>query len=184
MKNKRIILGIVIAIIAIILVIIGVFWIQNKQVEEKVKSTLTEFISLINEKNYEAMYDKVININMSEEDFITRNKNIYEGIESQNIKVEDIILEKQGDIYQVSYHENMFTGAGEVEFDNQVQIEKQGKEYKLRWSSNFIFPQLENNQKVRISTIKAKRGEIVDRNDVKLASNGTILSCRNSTSEN
>ena len=182
MKKKKIIFGIV-AIIVIILIIVGIILIQNKKEEEKVKQTLTEFISLINEKNYEEMYNKVSNMDMSKEDFITRNKNIYEGIESQNIKVENITLEKQEDKYLVNYHENMFTGAGEVEFDNQVQIEKQEKEYKLKWSSEFIFPQLADNQKVRISTIKAKRGEIIDRNNVKLASNGTILSCRNSTND-
>ena len=75
-------------------------------------------------------------------------------------------------------------GAGEVQFDNHVAVGKDGRQYKLNWSSSFIFPQLAENQKVRISTIKAKRGEIIDRNNVKLASNGTILSCRNSSSEN
>ena len=176
MKNKKIIFGII-AVVVIILIVVSVIWIQNKQTEEKVKQTLTEFITLINDKNYEEMYNKVASMNMSKEDFIARNKNIYEGIESQNIQVENIVLEKQGDIHLVNYHENMFTDAGEVEFDNQVQIESQGKDYKLKWSSEFIFPQLADNQKVRISTIKAKRGEIVDRNNVKLAANGTILSC-------
>ncbi len=184
MKNKKIIIGIILAVVIIATITIGIIWLLNKQEEDKIKSTLTEFISSINEKNYEAMYDKVVS-NMSKEDFITRNKNIYEGIESKNIKIENITLEKQGgDIFLVNYHENMFTGAGEVEFDNQVQVQKQDNDYKLKWSSKFIFPQLSDNQKVRISTIKAKRGEILDRNNVKLASNGTILSCRNSTSEN
>ena len=71
----------------------------------------------------------------------------------------------------------MFTAAGEVEFDNQTKLKKEGKEYKIQWSSSFIFPNLENNQKVRISTIKAKRGDILDRNNEKLATDGTILSC-------
>ena len=108
MKNKKIIFG-VITIIVIILITIAIIWIQNKQTEEKVKATLTDFIDLINKKDYEAMYDKVANINMSKEDFISRNKNIYEGIESQNIKVENITLEKKEDIYQVNYHETMYT---------------------------------------------------------------------------
>ena len=67
-------------------------------------------------------------------------------------------------------------GAGEIQFDNHVEIEKEEEQYKLKWSSSFIFPQLADNQKVRISTIKAKRGDILDRNNVKLATDGTILS--------
>ena len=69
----------------------------------------------------------------------------------------------------------MYTAAGEVSFNNTVTIEKENEEYKIKWSSSFIFPQLGNNQKIRISTIKAKRGDILDRNDVKLATDGTIL---------
>ena len=167
--NKKIfpIILFLIITIAIIGIIVTIIWIQNKQTEE-----------------YKNMYDKIANINMSKDDFIARNKNIYEGIESKNIKVENITLEKQGKNYQVNYHETMYTGAGEIQFDNHVEIEKEEKQYKLKWSSSFIFPQLSENQKVRISTIKAKRGEIIDRNNVKLASNGTILSCRNSPTEN
>ena len=108
MKNKKIIFGII-AIIVIILITTIIIWIQNKKTEEKVKATLTDFIELINKKDYETMYDKVANINMSKEDFIARNKNIYEGIESQNIKIENITLEKKEDIYQVNYHETMYT---------------------------------------------------------------------------
>ena len=37
-----------------------------------------------------------------------------------------------------------------------------------------IFPQLRSTDKVRVSTISAKRGEILDRNGEKLAQNGTI----------
>ena len=39
-----------------------------------------------------------------------------------------------------------------------------------------IFPELEETDKVRISSIKAKRGEILDRNGIKLAMNGQIAS--------
>ena len=75
MKNKKIIFGII-AVVVIILIVVSVIWIQNKQTEEKVKQTLTEFITLINDKNYEEMYNKVASMNMSKEDFIARNKNI------------------------------------------------------------------------------------------------------------
>lgn len=175
-KNKKLIIG-MIAIVIIILVILAIVFLQNKQKEKKAKQTLIDFVSCINEKNYEAMYEKVVGITMNKEDFIARNKNIYEGIDSQNIQIEIQKIEKQDLEYQISYHQKMDTAAGEIEFDNQAIMGKQGNEYKVEWSSNFIFPQLENNQKVRIATIKAKRGDILDRNGEKLATDGTILSC-------
>ena len=86
MKNKKVLIG-VISVLIILAIIVAIVLI-NKQNEEKIKQTLTDFIGLINEKNYEAMYEKVASMNMSKEDFITRNKNIYEGIDAANLKVE------------------------------------------------------------------------------------------------
>lgn len=175
LKNKKVVIGIVIAIFVVIAILVTV-WIINKQNEEKIKQTLMGFIGEINEKNYEAMYQKVTDINMSQEDFVTKNKNIYEGIDSNDIKVEISKIEKQDTEYQIHYHQKMYTAAGEVEFDNTVMAVKENQAYKLKWSPSFIFPQLRENQKVRISTIKAKRGDILDRNDKKLATDGFISS--------
>lgn len=175
MKNKKVMIGLV-AIIIVVIVAIATIFVINRQTEEKVKQALTDFVGEINAKNYDAMYEKVVSMNMSKEDFVNRNKNIYEGIDSSDIKVEINEIEKQEEEYQVSYHEKMYTAAGEVEFNNKVIIQKENGDYKLKWSSSFIFPQLGDNQKVRISTIKAKRGDILDRNDEKLATDGIILS--------
>ena len=172
MKNKKIVIKIIIILLIIIAVIATVI-ILNKQKEENAKTALCDFVNLINEKNYEEMYNKVNLSSMNKEDFINRNKNIYGGIDSSNIQVDITDVKKENNEYKIYYHEKMFTLAGEVNFDNNVTITK---DYKLNWSSSFIFPQLGENEKVRISTIKANRGEILDRNDKPLATNGSILS--------
>ena len=175
LKNKKRKL----VIILVVLVVIGIgmtVWLIHRQNEEKIKQTLIHFVEEINQKNYEAMYQKATAINMSQEDFITKNKNIYEGMDSSNITVQISKIEKQNEEYQIAYHEKMYTAAGEVEFDNTVIVEKEKGENKLKWSPSFIFPQLGENEKVRVSTIKAKRGDILDRNDKKLATDGMILS--------
>ncbi len=172
MKNKKMAIKIILVVL-IIIVVIATVMILNKQKKEKLKTALYNFTNLINEKNYEEMYNNVNLNSMSKEDFIDRNKNIYEGIDSSNIQVEVKDIQRENKEYKISYHEKMFTAAGEVEFDNDVYITK---DYKLNWSSSFIFPQLGEKEKVRISTIKANRGEILDRNDKPLATNGSILS--------
>ena len=115
-------------------------------------------------------------MNMSKEDFVTRNQNIYEGIDASNIQVEINNIEKVDNGYDISYHEKMYTSAGEVEFDNTANVVKEDGELRLKWSSSMIFPQLGDTDKVRVSTIKARRGSILDRNDVPLAEDGDIAS--------
>lgn len=176
MKNKKVIIGIIIVIL-IAIITISVIFILNKQNENKAKQTLLDFITAINEKDYEKMYEKVASMNMSKDDFIKRNKNIYEGIESNNIKIEIKEIEKQDKDYKIKYNEKMYTGAGEVQFDNTVAISKEDNQYKLKWASNFIFPQLNENEKVRISTIKSKRGDIIDREGKILATDRTNSIC-------
>lgn len=85
MKNKK---GLIFAVILIVIILIGImgyFKIINKTKPEDV---LKQYIENINAKDYNAMYEKISSSsknNISEEDFINRNKKIYEGIDSHNI---------------------------------------------------------------------------------------------------
>ena len=176
MKNKKVIISIVIILI-IIAIIVATVLIINKNNEEKAKQALIDYMNLINDKNYESMYEKVINVNtIDKENFITRNQNIYEGIDSTNISIEIKEIVREDDEYKINYHQKMYTSAGEVEFDNSVNMVKQDKEYKLRWSSKIIFPELNETDRVRVETIKSKRGSILDRNNTPLAEDGQIAS--------
>ncbi len=178
MKNKKTI--IIISVVIILLVIIGIISfiiLSNKNDEENAKQTFTQYIGLINDDKYEEMYNYLTTEakgKISEEDFLARNKNIYEGIDAENIKIEIQSVEKQGNIYKISYNEKMYTSAGEINFSNVANIEKIDKEYKINWNSTYIFPQLTDTDKVRVSTIKAKRGSILDRNEKALAEDGKI----------
>ncbi len=174
MKNKKLICISIIIVLALVVITLIVINNSNKQkAENEAKQILIDFINNINDRNFESMYEKVNLSNLSKEDFIARNKNIYDGIDSSNIEVKISSIEKNDFGYIVYYHEKMVTAAGEIEFDNTVEITK---ENKINWSSKFIFPQLKDNEKIRISTIKAKRGDILDRNNNKLATDGKILS--------
>ena len=46
----------------------------------------------------------------------------------------------------------------------------------MNWSSSLIFPTLGNNDKVRIKTISAERGSIIDKNSQVLAGQGSVSS--------
>lgn len=77
-----------------IILIIGIAWMVIVYVNKnssQAKDGLNEYIELLNKKDYEAMYEMISNESKekySKDDFILRNKNIYNGIEASNIKVE------------------------------------------------------------------------------------------------
>ena len=165
MKNKKVLIAVIIvAIILIIGIVTTVIVLGNKE-QEEAKQLLTDYASLINDKNYEEMYSKVASMNTSKEDFISRNQNIYEGIDCENLEITINSIEKADNGYNI-----------EIEFNNTANVVKENKELKLKWSSSMIFPQLGDNDKVRVSTIKARRGSILDRNNVALAEDGSIAS--------
>ena len=175
MKKKKVLIGVIVLVIIVVAIILGVVIIQNNE-KDKVKDLVTEYFSLVNDKNYDELYLKVASMNMSKDDFIARNKNIYEGIDCANIEINIKNVEKVDKGYDITYNEKFFTSAGEVEFDNTANVVKEDKELKLKWDSHIIFPQLNDDEKVRVSTIKAKRGSILDRNDIALAEDGNIAS--------
>ena len=177
MKNKKTVI-IAIVIILAIAVIAGVIFIINKNAP-KPEETLSAYISLLNDQKYEEMYNMISEnskTQISQEDFIKRNKNIYKGIDAYDIKVTPSETTKDGKTYSIKYDESMSTSAGTITFTNTAKLVKENKEYKISWASSMIFPELRATDKVRISTLPAKRGEILDRNGEKLAENGTISS--------
>ena len=177
MKNKKIII-IVISIILILVISVGIgitIYFNNKP-KNKPEDVLQTFASYINEKKYEEMYSLLSSkskANISEEDFIKRNKNIYEGIEAENFSVDIQSIENENKLVKITYKNSMDTMSGHVDFINTATLElNEEKEYKIDWTSNLIFPKLNTEDKVRVKTIEAKRGSILDRNGEYLATNG------------
>ena len=175
MKNKKIIITIITLIV--IIAIIGVaIYITNKNAP-KPEEALSAYIELLNEQKYDEMYNMISESSksqISQEDFVKRNKNIYEGIDAYDIKITQSEKTKEGNTYKIPYTETMSTSAGTINFTNTAKLVKEDKEYKINWSPSMIFPELRSTDKVRVSSLTAKRGEILDRNGLKLAENGSI----------
>ena len=175
MKNKKVLI-VSLLVVFVLIAIIGILIVKNKN-GNNAQETLTKYVSLINEQKYEEMYNMISEnskTQISQEDFIKRNKNIYEGIDAVNVDIEISDVIKERGVTRILYNESMSTSAGDISFSNTARIVKENKEYKISWSSSMIFPELRGTDKVRISSINAKRGEILDRNNNKLAYNGSI----------
>ena len=57
-----------------------------------------------------------------------------------------------------------------------AELKKTKQGYKLVWQDSLIFPDLESDDKINVTTSKAERGEILDRDGKMLAGKGVATS--------
>ncbi len=163
---------VILCILLIAGITVGIIIYNTNQTEASI--SLKEYFEKLSNQEYEAMYDYVIT-DTSKEDFVTRIKNIYEGIEAENITttvLTNIKNEDNSNIINVTYNNSMDTIAGNMSFMNTVKLQKQDDGYKILWDSSVIFPDLKDEYKVRVTTLDSTRGAIYDRNDIAIAKDG------------
>ena len=178
MKNKKLIIGGIIAIILIIIAIVVIILINANKVENP-EEALNSYFTKISEQKYEEAYEKLSSTSKNKtakDTFVDKNESIYSGIDMTDLTTEITNVEKVDNGEKITYNQKMNTSAGEVSFTNTATLVKEDKEYKLNWSNSIIFPDLGENDKIRVKTIEAERGNIYDRNNVLLAGKGNISS--------
>ncbi|MDP4178764.1 MAG: penicillin-binding transpeptidase domain-containing protein [Bacillota bacterium] len=169
------------------------------------KNVLDKYISSWDKKDYNSMYvflstDSKTKINKN--DYYSLNNGIYTDISANNIKVtanypNDFDAKKNNQIH-IPISVSLDTVAGSYNYTYEINlvkenVKKQKKWYtkiveKIRgketewcvtWNKKMIFPQLESDDKIIVDhpkDLKAKRGEIRDRNDKPLAVNAEVVS--------
>lgn len=157
----------------------GIFTIY-KLTRPNPEEVLLTYMSFVERQDYEAMYKFVEPesvVDLGKEGFITRNSKIYEGIEVSDLEIINIkpIQKEHGKII-FSYDTSFDSIAGEVSFSNEVTMTYTKDGYRIVWNDNLILPNLESTDRVSVSTVAAKRGEIIDRNGKLLAGKGTATS--------
>ena len=180
-KTRSRLLWIAIAVIGIAAVISAVCVAGMLATKENAwripEELLVEYMDHIPKQEYEEMY-AMLHIeasgNVSQEDFVTRNSAIYEGIEVQNMAVQIIAYDEEQ--MAVTYQTSFDTVAGTISFENEALFLKGEDGYKLVWDDSMIFPNLTSTDKVRVSTTQAVRGEILDKNGRVLAGKGIASS--------
>ncbi len=163
----------------------GIAWTLAGRGSRTAAETLEAYTEALNRREYGTMYrllDEESRRETDEETFAERNGKIYEGIEAENITVE--ILSEGNEnrtsgrtTQSVTYQMTMDTLAGEVSFRQTAVFHKDGREdYLLSWNDGLIFPNLQEEDKVRVETLNAQRGSIYDRNGILLAGQGVVSS--------
>jgi penicillin-binding protein 3 len=145
----------------------------------------SEYIALWNQQKFDKMYDYLTNDTkevISKEDFTNRYKKIYDDLQISDLKVtfKKPKEDKQAEEEQASYtfSAKMNSIGGEIEFTHKAKLKKEEKEKKnnwyIDWNTTYIFPQLKDGDKIGLSFVSPKRGEIFDRGGNGMAVNGQV----------
>ncbi|KKI93939.1 hypothetical protein WQ54_02530 [Bacillus sp. SA1-12] len=171
--------------ICVMLTLLFTIFIVNACTEAPTASErFSAYIKLWNDQKFSEMYEMLTTNTkekISKEDFVTRYKDIYDGISAKNIKVtfsppseEEMKDDQREMVYPFAL--SMDTLAGNITFEQDVQLQKEkgekGENWFISWTPAMIFPQLEEGEKIRVSSTPAVRGQIFDQNDKGLAVNG------------
>lgn len=151
---------------------------------EQPEELLTEYIDFLNQEDYADMYGfltEEAQETTDKETYVNRYKNIYGGIEASDVRIniadEGGKKDEKAETQRVKYTLTMDTIAGELSFDTVAIFTKnEDGDYKMSWDSQDIFPNLYNEDTVKVVTTQAKRGNIYDRNQVELAREGVASS--------
>ncbi len=168
-------IAIILTVIIVLLLIAGIveWYIISNMDKNKPEEVLNAYIECLKNQDYEGMYLLVSDSTKSrvdKETFLSRNQNIYEGIEATNIEISNLVYDE--DNKSVSYDMSFDTLAGTISFSNTATFDRQDdNKYYLNWYSSLIFPDLEESYKVRVYSNSGARGDILDRNGKVLATN-------------
>jgi penicillin-binding protein len=145
----------------------------------------SEYIALWNQQKFDKMYDYLSNDakkKITKDDFTSRYQKIYKDLAIKDLKIdfkkpkEDKKAKEDKTAY--SFSAKMNSIAGEIKFTHKAQLTKEErdkqKNWYVDWDTRFIFPQLQEGDKIAISTVAPTRGEILDRNGNGMAINGQV----------
>ena len=177
MTDKKKLWGIAGIVAAVAIVAVAAYFLFSGG--SKPESVLLSYTDLLKEGKYKDMYSLISSDakkKWKKEDFITRNKNIYEGIDASDFSMEIKDSSDTGDDgSEISYHVRMKSAAGTIDFDNKATVVKEDGDYRIVWDSTQIFPQLHDSDKVNVSVTEGERGSILDRNGKALAQQGSVF---------
>ena len=114
-----------------------IFLPRQEQTWTKPEELLITYMEYVQNHNYEAMYAMLAEeaaSHISREDFIKRNSAIYEGMDTQNMKITILSCDKERN--SIKYNNSFDTLAGSVSFDNEAWFVKGDEGYKLLWKDS------------------------------------------------
>jgi len=171
-----------------LIAIIVLFVLTSCNKEAQPEDRFVTYVKLWNDQKFEEMYSYLsaeAKESIKKNEFVERYKKIYNDLGITNLKVsyEKPTEEKERDkkVTEASlpFTVSMDSVAGEISFEHDARLTKEEREdntnWYVNWDTTYIFPDLKEGDKVGINTTAPKRGDILDRNGLELATTGTAL---------
>ena len=172
-KSRKLLIVFIILLILILIGGVSAWYIISNMDQNSPDEVIYSYISCLMINDYEGMYSMLSESTKSRVDhdtYIARNKNIYEGIEASNIEMKNLTYNEEDKT--VNYDLTFDTLAGSLTYNYTATFDRQDdNKYYLNWYSSLIFPDLEEDYKVRVYSNSGSRGDILDRNGKVLATN-------------
>ena len=158
----------------------------SKEKGDTPEDRLAAYVDLWSNAEFTKMYDGYVSDESKEafgkEEFIDRTKKLYEDLKITDVEItftepkekKEYKPEEQAE-FPVQVKKE--TIAGPIEFEKKVVLvyeerDEEEKNWYIEWDPSFTLPDLTPQDKVGISTIASKRGEVFDRNELPIAVNG------------
>jgi penicillin-binding protein len=142
------------------------------------EDALVEFARHWQEQNPQAMYQLLSQESKAENDldsFTKRITNISQGVGLKSLEVKDLSRVERNQTATLTYT-IVFKTATVESFQQEYSLEmvKEGKDWRLNWGHQHIFPQLREEHRIRVNRFFPERGQILDRHGNILAAQGAI----------
>lgn len=158
----------------------------SKQASNDPTDDINEYINAWQSNAFDKMYaflNEETQDNHSLDDFTNRYEKIVSDLQLENLEITFDALSKEDRKEFIKEEEatipievTMDSIAGEINFTHELHatldtIDSKEKEWLFHWDSTYIFPELEDDAKIRVEKLKPRRGDILDRNRMPLAIN-------------
>lgn len=162
----------------------GYFYYQHYQETQAVEAgekTVEQFVQALNKGDYnkaaEMTSKKAANKSaLSEKEILDKYQNIYGAADFKGLQISNLKVDKKDDsTYSFSYKAKMNTSLGELkDLSYKGTLDRNDGQTTINWQPNLVFPEMEGNDKVSLTTQEAARGNIIDRNGEPLATTGKL----------
>lgn len=162
----------------------GYFYYQHYQETQAVEAgekTVEQFVQALNKGDYnkaaEMTSKKAANKSaLSEKEILDQYQNIYGAADVKGLQISNLKVDKKDDsTYSFSYKAKMNTSLGELkDLSYKGTLDRNDGQTTINWQPNLVFPEMEGNDKVSLTTQEAARGNIIDRNGEPLATTGKL----------
>lgn len=159
---------------------VGYYYWSTARDEKAAQTTIDTYITALKKQDYSTM-SKVVSekslkdIGYTKDKMTKRYETVYGGVGAGKLKVSNVQVDptKEKQQYAISYDVEMETSLGKLDKQSySTTMNKVDGDYQIDWTTQLIFPDLEPNDKISLTSTVGERGDILAADGSPLATEG------------